>query len=76
MIIKKIINKFFEEEIKERFDEIKELINEINENDLWYYFTGNTARKKVDGLNNGIELSKNYYQAKWSYKKEKTPNCV
>ena len=34
MIIKKIINKFFEEEIKERFDEIKELINEINENDL------------------------------------------
>ena len=34
MIIKKIINKFFEKEIKERFDEIKELINEINENDL------------------------------------------
>ena len=34
MIIKKIINKFFEKEIKERLDEIKELINEINENDL------------------------------------------
>ena len=46
----------FEELVKERFDEIKELTNEINQNDLIYYFKGNTARKRFDDFNNGIKL--------------------
>ena len=46
----------FEELVKERFDEIKELTNEKNLHDLIYYFNGNTARKRFDHFNNGIEL--------------------
>ena len=49
----------FEELVKERFDEIKELNDEINYEinyDLLYYFKCNTARKKLDDFNNGIEL--------------------
>ena len=38
----------FEELVKENFDEIKELTDEINENDLIYNFKGNTARKRFD----------------------------
>ena len=45
-----------EELVKERFDEIKKLTDEINHNDLIYYFKGNTSRKKFDDFNNGIEL--------------------
>ena len=37
--------KVFEELAKERFKEIKELTNEINQNDLICYFKGNTSRK-------------------------------
>ena len=43
---------------KERFDERKELTDEINQNNLTYYFKGNTARKRFDDSNNGIELPK------------------
>ena len=39
--------KIFEELVKERLNEIKELTNEINQNDLIYCFKGNTARKRV-----------------------------
>ena len=46
----------FEKLVKERFDEIKELTNEINHDDLAYYFTGNTARKRFDDFNNSIKL--------------------
>ena len=46
----------FEELVKGRFDEIEELTNEINQNDLIYYFKGNTARKRFDDFNNGIKL--------------------
>ena len=48
----------YEELVKERFDEIKELTNEINQNSLTYYFKGNTARKRFDDFFNGIELFK------------------
>ena len=41
----------FEKLVKERFDEIKELTN-----DLTYYFKVNTARKKMYDLSNGIKL--------------------
>ena len=48
----------FEELLKERFDEIKELTDEINQNDLRYFFKGSTARKRFDDFNNGIEYFK------------------
>ena len=48
----------FEELVKERFDEIKELTDEIKQNNLIYYFKGNTFRKRFDDFNNGIELFK------------------
>ena len=46
----------FEELVKERFYEIKELTDKINQTDLIYYFKGNTTRKRFDDFNNGIEL--------------------
>ena len=46
--------KTFEELVKERFNEIKELTDERNRNDLIYYFKSNTSRKRFDD-NNGIE---------------------
>ena len=46
----------FEQLVNERFDEIKELVDGINQNDLTYYFKGNTFRKKFDDLNNVIEV--------------------
>ena len=42
--------------VKERFDEIKELSNEINQKDLIYYSKDNTVRKRFDDFNNGIKL--------------------
>ena len=39
--------KVFEELVKGKFDELKELTDEINYDDLIYYFTGNTARKII-----------------------------
>ena len=60
--------KIVEELAKERFDEIKELIHEINQNDLIYHFKGNTSRKRFVDLNSGIELFQNLL--KWNYKKK------
>ena len=40
------------------FDEIKELTNEINQNDLIYYFKSHASRKRFGNFNNGIELFK------------------
>ena len=37
---------------------MKELMHEINQNDLTYYFKGNSARKKIDDFSNGIKLLK------------------
>ena len=56
MIIKIIIKNIFEELVKERFDEMKESINEVNQNDLTYYLKVNTAKKRFDNFNNGIEF--------------------
>ena len=50
--------KEFEELVKTRFDEIKELTNEKNQNELMYYLRGNTARKRFDDFSNPIELLK------------------
>ena len=56
MIIKIIIKNIFEELVKERFDEMKESINEVNQNDLTYYLKVNTAKKRFGNFNNGKEI--------------------
>ena len=48
----------FEGLVKERFDEIKQLTHEINQNYLIYYFKSNTSSKRFDGFNNSTELFK------------------
>ena len=55
----------FEELVKKKFDEIKELTNEINQNDLIYYFKGNTVIKIFDDFNNGINFLKKENVVKW-----------
>ena len=50
--------KMIEKLVKERFDEIIELTDEMNQNDLIYYLKGNTARKRFDDFNNDIKLLK------------------
>ena len=42
--------------VKERFDEIKELTDEINHDCLTYYFRGDTAKKRLNDVNNDVEL--------------------
>ena len=42
IFIKDIYKEIFETIVKEKFDEIKEITNEVIQNDLTYYFTGNT----------------------------------
>ena len=44
--------------ISDRFDEIKELTDEIKQNDLIIYLKSNTSRKRFDDFNNVIELVK------------------
>ena len=48
--------KIFEELVKERFDGIKELTDNINKNYLTYYLKGNTARERFDNFIIGIGL--------------------
>ena len=48
-------NEIYEMLVKERFDGIKELTDERNDDYLTYYFKGNTARKRFDDFNNYIE---------------------
>ena len=42
----------FEKLLREVFDEIKVLKDEINENGLIYYLNVNTARKRLNSFNN------------------------
>ena len=46
----------FNELVKKTFDKIIELIFEINQNDLIYFFKGSSARKRFNDPNNGINL--------------------
>ena len=48
----------FNEPDKERFNKIIDLTDEINKNDLVYYFKGNSTRKKFDEFKSGINFSK------------------
>ena len=68
----------FEELPEKRFGEIKELINKINQNDLIYYFKGNTARKRFDDFTNGIKLFEKIKPGKMKLEEaKKTPaECV
>ena len=62
----------FKELVKERFDEIKELSDEINENDLTYYSkANNTARKRFDDFNDGIESLKKIKSGKMKLEEAK-----
>ena len=63
--------KIFEELLKERFGEIKELTDEVKQNDLTYYFKGNTARKRFHNFNNSIELFKKIKSGKIKLEKAK-----
>ena len=56
---KDIYKQIFDKIVKEKFDVIRELTNEINDDYLTYYFKGDTA-KGFDDFNNGIELFKKY----------------
>ena len=58
MIIEVFIKKILDNVVKERFDEVKELTDEIDYNDLIYYFKNNNNRNFND-FDNGIELFKN-----------------
>ena len=46
----------FEELLNERFDGRKELTNKTHQNNLIYYFKGNTTRNSLDDFNNSIEI--------------------
>ena len=51
-----IYKEIFDKIVKGKFDEIKELTDEIDHDDLRYYFKNNTATKDFNGFENGIEL--------------------
>ena len=53
---KDIYKETFEKIVPEKFDEIKELTHETNQNDLTYYFKVNTFRKWFDDYDDGVEL--------------------
>ena len=63
--------KIFEELVKERFDKIEELTDEINQNDLIYYFKSNTSRKRFDDFNNCMELFKKLKSGKMKLEEAK-----
>ena len=46
----------FENIVKERFEEIKQSNNNINHENLIFYFKSNNARKRFDGFSNCIKL--------------------
>ena len=61
----------FEKLVKERFDQIKELTDEINHDYLTYYFKGNIARKRFDDFNNGTELFRKIQSGEMKLEEEK-----
>ena len=52
---KSIDKKIFDRVVIEKFDEIKELTNEIDHDDLIYHFKNNT-NKNINDFDDGIEL--------------------
>ena len=47
-----IYKEVFDKIVKEKFDGIRELTDEIDHNYLTYYFKGDTAKKRSDDFNN------------------------
>ena len=67
----------FEELVKERFDEVKELTNKINQNDLIYYFKGNITRKMFDDFLNDIKLFRKIQSGEVKLEEaKKTAKCI
>ena len=54
MIIKIIISKYLKNQLEKNLKKIKELTYKVNQNDLMYYFKGNTFRERFDDFNNSI----------------------
>ena len=52
---KGIYKEIFDKIIKEKFEEIKELTNEINHDYLTYYFKDDTVKKRFDDFNKVIK---------------------
>ena len=52
-----IYKEIFDKTVKEKFDGIRDLNDEIDHNYLTYYFKGDTAKKRFDDFNSGVELS-------------------
>ena len=46
--------KMYDELVKERLDETKELSDKVNQKYLMSYLKANTTRKRFDNFNNGI----------------------
>ena len=53
---KSIYKEIFDKLVKEKLDEIKELIYKIENDNLIYYFKNNTAKIHFNDFDNGIEL--------------------
>ena len=63
----------FNELVKEIFDEITKLPNEINQNDLIYYFKGNSDRKRFNDFNKGIKLLEKIRSVEMKIEEDKKP---
>ena len=53
--VENIYKEIFHKTVKEKCDEIKKISDEIDHNDLMYYFKNNTATKDFNYFENGIE---------------------
>ena len=85
LLIRALINKddhkdnykeIIEKLVKERFDKIKELSSETNDDDLKYYFKRYTTRKRFDDFNNAIELFRNIQSGEMKLEEAKTMQYV
>ena len=53
---KDVYKEIFDKRVKGKFDEIKDLTYETNHDYLTYYFKNDTAKKRFDDFNNGIDV--------------------
>ena len=70
MIIKINYKGVFQKLVRERFDIIKELTDEINHDILTFHFKGNTDSKRFDDFNNVQNFLKKHNLVKCSQKKQ------
>ena len=71
------LKNWFKELVKEIFGKIIELTDEINENNLVYFFKDNSTRKRFDNFNNGIKLFRKIRSGEIKLEEaKKTAECV